>query len=141
MTSRSVYLATYKSTPNQRSHFAVFIPNAASEKADLGRQKFRDGECTGNVIQVVGEPLMSGYALQFERNYDAQGSKTLWELLLLGRVASVDLFEPKDQVVAVESTPRAKLEHQAAKVAPPPKGQDLRAPVDGVCRNQSRKTC
>ncbi|KAK3935021.1 hypothetical protein QBC46DRAFT_58986 [Diplogelasinospora grovesii] len=131
MASRSVYLATYRGSASQRAHFAIFIPNAADDSRDLSVD-FRSDSTKGTVIHVVGEPVMNGYTLEFKRNYECKDSRDLQKLVRLGTVDAANLYDPPSTKFVKESTPRGTLEREAAKVAPPRGGQNVRAPIDGV---------
>ncbi|KKZ68402.1 hypothetical protein EMCG_00171 [[Emmonsia] crescens] len=56
MAPRTASLVTYRSTPTERAHFAIFVPSATD-----------DGQRT--LIDVVGFP-MAGFSLEFKRNYN-----------------------------------------------------------------------
>jgi hypothetical protein len=131
MTHRSVYLAKYRGSPNQRAHFAIFIPNATDDGRDLSRE-FRSISCKGTIIHVVGEPVMNGYTLEFKRNYECSSSRDLQEMVLLGYVDPTNLYNPPYTKLVKENTPRETLEREAAVVPPPQGGQNVRAPIDGV---------
>ncbi|GIZ38822.1 hypothetical protein CKM354_000222300 [Cercospora kikuchii] len=131
MPTRSIYLAKYRTSSRERAHFAVFIPNAQDDRQDLS-QTFKSHEAKGTIIQVIGEPLMSGYILEFKRNYECSTDPALEILKYLGSVEGIYLFEPESVELVQESTPRSQLEREAQKIPPPRKGQDVRAPIDGV---------
>lgn len=122
-----LYLA--KSGPaSQRSHFAIFIPNP---DIPLSTDELKISDAVGTIINVVGEPLMLGYKLEIKRNY-ACGVNDVKKLVFLGQVASEHVFQPMSGVYVDDDTPRGKLEQLAAGIPPPPRGQDIRAPIDGV---------
>ena len=131
MAYRCVYLAKYRTSASQRAHFAIFIPNATDDGRDL-TQGFRSTSCTGTIIHVVGEPLMSGYALEFKRNYECSTSHDLQEMVFLGNVDSTNVYDPSSTKPVRETHPRATLEREATTISPPPRGQNIRAPIDGV---------
>ncbi|CAK1358770.1 unnamed protein product [Cercospora beticola] len=131
MPTRSVYLAKYRTSSRERVHFAIFIPNAQHDRKDLS-ETFKSQQTKGKIIQVIGEPLMSGYILEFKRNYDCSTGPALKILKYLGSVDDTHLFEPESDELVQESTPRSQLEREAQKIPPPRKGQDIRAPIDGV---------
>ncbi|KAH6645233.1 hypothetical protein BKA67DRAFT_665069 [Truncatella angustata] len=97
MTPRSVYLAMYRGSASQRAHFALFIPNATDDRSNIS-QDFRSISCKGIIIHVVGEPVMNGYTHEFKRNYETNTSRDLQELVLLGQVDSVNLYDPPNNV-------------------------------------------
>ncbi|UNI16350.1 hypothetical protein JDV02_002787 [Purpureocillium takamizusanense] len=133
--SRPVYLALHPGGPNSRTHFAVFIPHASLADTDLSASSFKDAPCTGTIVQVVGEPLMSGYALEFKRNFDCSTAHDLRKLVLLGTVDEKHIHDSGNVtggVSVVDAVPRSRLETEASRVPPPPKGQDMRLPIDGV---------
>ncbi|KAM5341584.1 hypothetical protein ACJ41O_014615 [Fusarium nematophilum] len=131
MSQRSVYLAKYRGDSRTRTHFAIFIPNIDLQSRDVSVD-FKDSTCKGTIIQVVGEPLMAGYGLEIKRNYDCTADRDLGQLIPLGHAAAADIYEPTSPEPLNGDAPRARLEREAAQVAPPPKGQDVRAPIDGV---------
>ncbi|WVN90131.1 uncharacterized protein L203_105366 [Cryptococcus depauperatus CBS 7841] len=131
MPCRSIYLAKHRGIASQRAHFALFIPNAADDRKDLS-QDFQSTPCSGTVIHVVGEPVMLGYALEFKRNDECSDSRDLREMVFLGHVDSANLYDPPDMMVFKETCARAALEREATMVNPPPRGQNIRALIDGV---------
>lgn len=124
--------AKFRPSANQRAHFAIFIPNAAMSHMDLSTQ-IRQTACSGTIIHVVGEPLMAGYMLEIKRNYECSLSRDdLEQLIPLGSIDSDNIFEPPDAAPAKENITRSKMEIEAAMIPPPPRGQNIRAPIDGV---------
>ncbi|KAI6375404.1 hypothetical protein MCOR25_002970 [Pyricularia grisea] len=75
---------------------------------------------------------MNGFALKIKRNYECSTFSYLKELVLLGQVRSDDLYEPNADDEEKDTTPRGRLEKEATKIPPPSKGQNIRAPIDGV---------
>jgi hypothetical protein len=55
------------------------------------------------------------------------------ELVLLGIVDSAHVHVPATEAFSREAVPRSRLEREATAVDPPPRGQDIRSPIDGVC--------
>ncbi|KAF5570135.1 calcium-independent phospholipase A2 [Fusarium phyllophilum] len=132
MPVRSLYLAKSGGGANQRSHFALFIPNAEYDR-DTISEDFQSVKAIGTRIHVVGEPLMSGFAFEIHRNYNTKAYPDLKQLVFLGKIDDSLLHEyPKAEPEIRENTARSLIERVAESVAPPPKGQNLRAPVDGV---------
>ncbi len=131
MAARGVYLAKYRPSPSTRAHFAIFVPNAPHNRDDVG-QTFLSQSTKGTIIHVVGEPMMAGFSLEFKRNYECWGSLDLEELVALGQVDPANSFEPGVTEFIRETIPRSKMEVEATKVRPPPRGQNIRAPIDGV---------
>lgn len=117
---------------NQRSHFALFIPNAEYDR-DTISEDFRSLKVVGTRIHVVGEPLMSGFAFEVHRNYNTQAYSDLKKLVFLGKVEEWILHNyPETKSEIREDTARSVIERVAESVTPPPKGQNMRAPIDGV---------
>lgn len=132
MSTHRIYLA--KSGPtSQRSHFAIFIPNDNDSVLD---ENLEISEAVGTIINVVGEPLMLGYKLEIKRNYNC-GTNDVRKLVFLGRVDSNYLYKSPLASYVEDDIPRARLEECAAKIPPPPRGQDIRAPIDGVRAHKS----
>ncbi|KAG5784385.1 hypothetical protein H9Q73_001997 [Fusarium xylarioides] len=132
MPRRSLYLAKSGGGANQRAHFALFIPNAEFDR-DTISEDFQSFKAIGTRIHVIGEPLMSGFAFEVHRNYNTQAYPDLKQLVLLGKVDDSMLHEyPEAEPEIRENTARSLLERVAESVTPPPKGQNIRAPIDGV---------
>ena len=131
MPSRRFYLAKYRTAPSQRAHFAIYIPDEATDTVTLA-QDYKTSRTNGTLINVIGEPVMSGYVHQFKRNHELNTAYDLSELILLGTVDAKDVHEPSSTTAVEECTPRGRLEREAVAIAPPSRGQDVRAPIDGV---------
>ncbi|KAF5017409.1 hypothetical protein F66182_10665 [Fusarium sp. NRRL 66182] len=131
MPLRSLYLAKYGGGSNRRAHFALFIPNAECDRDTMGRD-YRSQKTEGTVLHVVGEPVMSGFVFEIKRNYNGQASKELKELVYLGKIDAANLYEPPSTKMVKENIPRGVIERHAASIPPPPRGQNIRAPIDGV---------
>ncbi|KAF4462112.1 hypothetical protein FALBO_11081 [Fusarium albosuccineum] len=131
MPLRSVYLAKYGGSSTQRAHFALFIPNQDCDRGTMG-EDYRSYRSQGTVLHVVGEPIMSGFVFEIKRNYDGQHSKELKQLVLLGHIDLANLYDPTSTTMVKENTARSVVERHAASVPPPPRGQNIRAPIDGV---------
>ncbi|KAF5967682.1 hypothetical protein FCOIX_11809 [Fusarium coicis] len=132
MPLHSLYLAKSGEGANHRSHFALFIPNAEYDR-DTISQDFRSLKAFGTRIHVVGEPLMSGFAFEVHRNYNTQAYQDLKQLVFLGKIDDSMLHEhPETKPEIRENIVRSLLERVAESITPPPKGQNIRAPIDGV---------
>ncbi|CVL08449.1 uncharacterized protein FPRN_13230 [Fusarium proliferatum] len=132
MLTRSLYLAKSGGGVNQRSHFALFIPNAEYDR-DTISEDFRSLKAIGIRIHVVGEPLMSGFAFEVHRNYNTQAYPDLKRLVFLGKIDNSILYNyPEIESEIRENTARSLIERLAESVPPPPKGQNICAPIDGV---------
>ncbi|KAF5602081.1 uncharacterized protein FSUBG_7916 [Fusarium subglutinans] len=132
MPLRSLYLAKSGGGTNRRSHFALFIPNAGYDR-DTMSEDFSSLKAIGTRIHVVGEPLMSGFAFEIHRNYNTQAYPDLKELVFLGKIDDSFIHNyPETESGIRENTPRSLIERLAESVPPPPKGQNIRAPIDGV---------
>ncbi|KAF5641449.1 uncharacterized protein FTJAE_4101 [Fusarium tjaetaba] len=132
MPVRSLHLAKSGGGTNQRSHFALFIPEAGYDR-DTISEDFRSLKAIGTRIHIVGEPLMSGFVFEVHRNYNTQAYPDLKQLVFLGKIDDSMLHKyPETKSEIRENTSRSLLERVAESVTPPPKGQDIRAPIDGV---------
>ncbi|KAF5630109.1 calcium-independent phospholipase A2 [Fusarium sp. NRRL 52700] len=132
MPARSVYLAKSGGGANQRSHFALFIPNAKYDR-DTVSGDFRSLKAIGTRIHVVGEPLMCGFSFEIHRNYNTQVYSDLKHLVFLGKIDGSVLHNyPETECEIREDTPRSLIERVAESITPPPKGQNIRIPIDGV---------
>ena len=87
---------------------------------------------TGTILHVIGEPLMAGYAFEIKRNYECSLSNELKKLVQLGYVETSNIYDLLSSDFVKEYRARSEIEHQAAMIPPPPRGPDLRAPIDGV---------
>ena len=132
MPQTSVYLAKFSSGPSKRSHFGIFFPNPDCGRADLSND-FRSQATVGSQIHVVGEPLMAGYMLEMKRHFDIQNDRELRALVRLGSIDTTNLHRDDSLDTMIRDyVPRSTVERLADSVAPPPRGQDVRAPIDGV---------
>jgi hypothetical protein len=138
MAYRSIYLAKYGGSRSQRAHFAIFIPNGDHDRSTLA-QDFTSKSSKGTIIHVIGEPVMAGYALEIKRNYECNTSRDLRKLVHLGYVDTANIHEPTSKSYVKEFTTRGILEGHAATVVPPPRGQNIRAPIDGVSQHCREK--
>lgn len=132
MPLRSVYLAKYYASASQRAHFAIFIPNQNCDRSTI-KDDYRSHRTSGTVLHAVGEPIMAGYVFEIKRNYECKDSKDLKELIPLGYIDTANLYDPTSSTYSKENIPRSVIERLAASVPPPPRGQNIRAPIDGVC--------
>ncbi|KAF5011383.1 hypothetical protein FDECE_2494 [Fusarium decemcellulare] len=131
MPIRSVYLAKSRGVSSQRFHFGIFIPNNACDRSTLA-DDYRLYETLGTVLHVVGEPLMAGFVFEIKRNFDGQHDNELKQLVLLGKIDVANLHDSTSEIDVKEDIPRSVVERHAASVPPPPRGQNTRAPIDGV---------
>jgi hypothetical protein len=134
MDVRSIYLAKYRTSKLQRAHFALFIPNSIHDRNTLP-DDFRLSQCLGTIINVVGEPLMSGFALEIKRNHECRSRVDLQQLVFLGHIDPTNIHEPTtcETKEIINPMPKGVLEKEAAMVPPPPAGQNIMAPINGVC--------
>lgn len=137
MAHRSIYLAKSGGSRSQRTHFGIFISNAECDFITLS-QDLKTRPCQGTIIHVIGEPLMMGYQLEIKRNYECNDSEDLKSLIFLGSTDVKNIHEPTSKASIQEDITRSTMEHQAATITPPPKGQSVRAPVDGVSDSYPR---
>ncbi|CAG7555714.1 unnamed protein product [Fusarium equiseti] len=132
MPQTSVYLAKFSSGPSKRSHFGIFFPNPDYDRVDLPND-FRSQATVGIQIHVVGEPLMAGYMLEMKRHFDIQNDRELKALVPLGSIDSSNLHRDESLDTMIRDyVPKSIVERLADSVPPPPRGQDVRAPIDGV---------
>ena len=76
---------------------------------------------------------MQGYKLEFKRNCDCGASlHQAQKLVPLGYVDAKDVADVVEGGFSTDCTPRSTLERAADQILPPPRGQDVRAPIDGV---------
>ncbi|KAJ4018725.1 hypothetical protein NW752_005853 [Fusarium irregulare] len=132
MPQTSVYLAKFSSGPSKRSHFGIFFPNPDCDRADLSNN-FKSQATVGSQIHVVGEPLMTGYMLEMKRHFDVQNDRELRALIRLGTIDGSNLHRDGFlDTMMRDYVPRSTVERLADSVAPPPRGQDVCAPIDGA---------
>ncbi|KAI1064898.1 hypothetical protein LB507_001263 [Fusarium sp. FIESC RH6] len=132
MPRTSVYLAKFSSGPSKRSHFGIFFPNPDCDRTDLSND-FRSHATVGSQIHVVGEPLMAGYMLEMKRHFDIQNDRELRALVRLGSIDTTNLHRDDSlDTMTRDHVPKSIVERLADSVPPPPRGQDVRAPIDGV---------
>ncbi|KAM0347343.1 hypothetical protein ACHAPU_004863 [Fusarium lateritium] len=130
MPYRSVYLAKSFTGKTQRSHFAIFIPEEPYDRQTVSKD-FHKHPTSGTIIQVVGEPVMTGYSLEIKKNYECSTSEDLKFLVRIGHVHSKNVYKPGD-TDTMEYIARDLLEQYASRIPPPPRGQNIRDPIDGI---------
>ena len=118
MATRTVSLVSFRRIPNQRAHFAIFIPSAADPQK-------------GTLIHVVGAPMV-GYSLEFKRNYAPATTQQPHTMTPIGHVSAQHVIDSSNAQESVDSTPRCNVETVAARVAPPRISQNFMAPVNDV---------
>jgi hypothetical protein len=119
MTTRTIYLATFRQSSKQRAHFSIFIPSPG--QFDIG-----------TIIHVVGAP-MAGYSLEFKRNYSlSTGDQPLDQCAAIGKVSVENIVDWPLGEERKEAIPRGKLEIVATQVPPPRISQNFLAPVNDV---------
>lgn len=75
---------------------------------------------------------MSGYVFEIKRNYECSTSNELKKLVHPGYLDTAHIYDPTSSAFVKEYVARSEVERQAATIPPPPRGQNLRTPVDGV---------
>lgn len=126
MSTRIIFLVSFRQIARERAHFAIFVPAGDSEER-------------GTLIHVVGTPV-SGFTLQFERNWKPEKTNRRFERVDLGAVLVTNLSDYADGSRFTDSRPQGQLETEAARVRPPGISQSILAPVDGVGFSQNRNT-
>jgi len=122
----------FSSGPSKRSHFGIFFPNPDCDRSDLSND-FRSQATVGSQIHVVGEPLMAGYMLEMKRHFDVQDDRELRALFRLGSIDSTNLHRDESlDTMTRNYVPKSTVERLADSVPPPPRVQDVRAPIDEV---------
>lgn len=126
MATRTVSLLTYRLTPTQRAHFAIFIPYASNDDV-------------GTIIQVVGAP-MAGFQLEFKRLYAIALTPQPYMRYPIGQIDSQFIADDPDNVPTapttpiIDSIPKSAVELAASHVRPPGISQNFMAPVNDVSR-------
>jgi hypothetical protein len=96
-------------------------------------------ETVGTIIHVVGEPLMAGYALERKRRFDGQNDLELKKLIHLGSIDHANVYTDSSlESMIRDHVPKSLIERLAASTPPPPRGQNVRAPIDGVSNERHR---
>ncbi|KAI2793095.1 hypothetical protein POX_b03143 [Penicillium oxalicum] len=125
MATRTIYLVSYRNTPSQRAHFAVFVPSAADPKR-------------GTLIHAVGAP-MAGYILEFKRNYSPDLTQRRHETFAIGQVHSSNIIDSTDTAITKDSTPRGNIEIAASQVPTPGVSQNFMAPVNDTVNKRCQE--
>lgn len=124
MAPRIVSLVAYRLSPNQRAHFAVFVPSASNNDF-------------GSIIHVVGAP-MAGFQLEFKRQYAITLTQRPYTREPIGQIDSQyladDLFDTStiSSTPIRDSTPKCEIELVASQIPPPGISQNFMAPVNDV---------
>lgn len=144
-----IYLHTERQSSKQRAHFSLFIPFSSSQTPSEPSTLVPTQTTKGTKIHVVGAP-MTGFALEFKRGYEPNSMALgRYELVRIGEVEGryLGLVGPGEGVVeegeeemreemgekfSVDDVPRNALEREAAKIPPPRRSENFRAPVNDV---------
>ncbi len=116
MSTRAVYLISYRQSPRQRAHFAIWVPYADSKD--------------GTVIHVVGAP-MAGFQLEFKRGYDPSATARKLEKFEIGHIHAQHVHDWTG-ARSIDCTPKSDLEKVASRIEPPGISKNFMAPVNEV---------
>ncbi|EZF71248.1 hypothetical protein H105_06514 [Trichophyton soudanense CBS 452.61] len=119
MTFRNLYLVTFYAPSDKWKHLAIFVFNTGDSKK-------------GTLIHVIGNPP-TGYALQFQRNYDPTTNESFQRIILIGKISANHVADPKNSQLSNDKAPRGQLEIIASRIPPPTVGNYM-APFKGVIR-------
>ena len=116
MSTRVLYLISFRQSARQRAHFAIWVPYANGKD--------------GTLIHVVGAP-MAGFQLEFKRGYDPSATAQRLESFQIGQINSHHVHDWTGER-SNDSTPRGNLETVASQIPPPRKSENFMAPVNEV---------
>ncbi|PVI07834.1 hypothetical protein DM02DRAFT_714171 [Periconia macrospinosa] len=114
MSTRVVYLLSFRQSARQRAHFGIWVPYANGKD--------------GTFINVVGAP-MAGFQLEFKRGYDPSATAQKHESFQIGQIHSHHVHDWAGEK-SIDSTPRSNLETVASEIPPPRKSENFMAPVN-----------
>lgn len=118
MSTRTLHLVAFRQSARQRTHFAIFVPSDANST-------------TGTLIHVVGIP-MTGYTLEFKRNYCPEGSNQPYTTTPIGQVYSNLIVDSVTTVRSADDRPNGNIEVVASQVPPPRISANFLQPVNVV---------
>ncbi|KAL9114743.1 MAG: hypothetical protein Q9227_001422 [Pyrenula ochraceoflavens] len=124
MSTRTVSLISSRNTPAQRAHFAIFVPSAIPDM--------------GTVIHVVGTP-MTGYQLEFKKNYQPRLSPEPYTIHQIGQVNVQHIGDPTTTTPSIDSTPIGALELAASQISAPRVSQNFLAPVNDITNRRCQE--
>jgi hypothetical protein len=128
MAPRTVSLVTYRISPSQRAHFAIFVPSSSNNDA-------------GTIIHVVGAP-MAGFQLEFKRHYAITLTQRPYMRYPIGQIDSKYLADDSDNIPITatlpirDSTPKDAVEIAASQIPPPGISRNFMAPVNDVSQTK-----
>ncbi|KAJ5232652.1 hypothetical protein N7468_005608 [Penicillium chermesinum] len=125
MPSRTISLISSRKSASQRSQFAIFVPNASN--AD-----------EGTLIQAAGAP-MTGYALEFKRNYCPEDGEEEFTVFPIGETDSAHIVDSPPGVKSTDRSPQGDLETAAAEISTPGVCENFLAPVTDFNNKQSQE--
>lgn len=85
----------------------------------------------GTLIQAVGAP-MTGYALEFKRNYSPADGMEKYNVYAIGETDSFHIIDSTPGAKYTDLTPRGDLEIAAAEIPTPGISENFLAPVNDV---------
>lgn len=118
MSNNPVHLVSYRQSPTQRAHFAIFVPSKADPEV-------------GTLIHAVGTP-MHGYELEFQRNYRPASDLRTYTMVTIGSIEAQHIAEATSPDQVSDKVPKGDIERAASKVPTPRASQNFIAPVNDV---------
>ncbi|KAJ5591839.1 uncharacterized protein N7459_002208 [Penicillium hispanicum] len=116
MMPRTISLISSRNAEFQRAHFAIFVPAQADPNH-------------GTLIQAIGAP-MTGYVLEFKRNYSPADTTEPYTLIPIGDVDSHHIVDAITQEKRTDCTPVGNIELAASEVPTPGISENFLAPVN-----------
>lgn len=128
MADRPVYLAKFRSSPNQRAHFAIYVPNADHAEKDISSMSTHS---LGTLIHVIGAP-MTGFFHEFKRNYDPTQSAFLQDIVRIASINSEHIRDPENSTLSKDNVAMGRLDFLALQLSAPRISQNFLAPINHV---------
>ncbi|KAL2859868.1 uncharacterized protein BJX67DRAFT_375995 [Aspergillus lucknowensis] len=125
MPPRTIYLVAFRPAPNQRAHFAIWVPSATNPES-------------GSLIQVVGAP-MAGFKHEFKRGYQPALTTQSYKIFPIGEVDSAHIVDWPDHVHLTDSEPKGNIELAAVQVPAPRASQNFMAPVNDTTNKRCQE--
>ncbi|KAJ5562879.1 hypothetical protein N7535_002675 [Penicillium sp. DV-2018c] len=125
MDTRTIYLLSYRAAPRQRAHFAIFVPSAAVPTM-------------GARIHVVGAPV-TGFRLEFVRNYCPDETQRAVKIFAIGQVYSFNIVDSVGTAQTTDSIPRGNIEVAASHIPAPGISENFMAPVNDTTNRRCQE--
>ncbi|KZF19809.1 hypothetical protein L228DRAFT_250235 [Xylona heveae TC161] len=82
---------------------------------------------------------MTGFVLEFKRNYSPAMTTEPYEMFPIGEVSADNVADSTSNEQSIDDRPQDNLEHQASQIPPPRISENFRAPVNNTTNRRCQE--